>query len=141
MVWGTEIWDVTLRTIPPIPFITVLKGLMPTLLLTNSMCSSLTSSSGSIDVSVAGSAGPAGAGRRVDKSWGHRGMGICLSVPYGVRQNFALTDACAAFQGNVLDGLRGLFQPKGFSDCIQMSGIKAEMNTACSPETWLCVCK
>lgn len=94
------------------------------------MCSSLTYSSIPEDVSVAGSAGPAGAGRRVDKSWGHHGMGICPSVTYGVPQSFTLPDACAAFQGKILDGLRGLFQPKGFSDYIQMSGMKTEMNKA-----------
>lgn len=83
-----------------------------------------------MDVCVADSAGPAGAGRRVDKGWGHHEMGICPSVTYGVPQSFALADACAAFQGKILDKFRGIFQPKGFSDYIQMAGIKTEMNKA-----------
>lgn len=79
---------------------------------------------------MAGSAGPAGADRRVDKSWRQHGLAICPSVTDGVPQSFALADACSAFQGKILDGLRGLSQPKGSSDYIQMSGIKTEMNKA-----------
>lgn len=90
------------------------------------MYSPLTSSSIPVDLSVAGSAGPAGA----DKVGDTMGWAFVHQLLMGSLKALPLPMPALCFRGKILDGLRGLFQPKGSSDYIQMSGIKTEMNKA-----------